>query len=60
MLSRFKGNRGQVALVLNNLPVNAEEVRDTGSIPGSGRSLGEGNGNVFQYSCLENSVDRGT
>ena len=46
MLSRFKGNRGQVALVLNNLPVNAEEVRDTGSIPGSGRSLGEGNGNA--------------
>ena len=60
MLSRFKGNQGQVALVLNNLPVNAEEVRDAGSVPGSGRPLGEGNGNVFQYSCLENSVDSGT
>ena len=60
MLSRFKGNQGQVALVLNNLPVNAEEVRDAGSVPGSGRPLGEGDGNVFQYSCLENSVDSGT
>ena len=60
MLSRFKGNQGQVALVLNNLPVNAEGVRDAGSVPGSGRPLGEGNGDVFQYSCLENSVDSGT
>ena len=32
---------------------------DPGSIPGSGRSPGEGNGNPLQYSCLENSVDRG-
>ena len=32
---------------------------DTGSILGSGRSLGEGNGNPLQYSCLENSMDRG-
>ena len=32
---------------------------DQGLIPGSGRSLGEGNGNPFQYSCLENSMDRG-
>ena len=38
-----------------NLPVNAG---DAGSIPGSGRSPGEGNGNPFQYSCLENSMDR--
>ena len=35
---------------------NAEDV---GFIPGSGRSLGEGNGNPLQYSCQENSVDRG-
>ena len=34
-------------------------VGDAGSIPGSGRSPGEGNGNPLQYSCLENSVDRG-
>ena len=32
---------------------------DSGSIPGLGRSAGEGNGNPFQYSCLENSMDRG-
>ena len=34
-------------------------TRDPGSIPGSGRSLGEGNGNLLKYSCLENSMDRG-
>ena len=33
---------------------------DPGSIPGSGRFPGEGNGNPLQYSCLENSTDRGT
>ena len=32
---------------------------DQGSVPGLGRSPGEGNGNLFQYSCLENSMDRG-
>ena len=36
----------------------ASNTRDLGSIPGSGKSPGEGNGNPFQYSCLENSVDR--
>ena len=40
-------------------PVNARDIRDMGSIPGSGRFLGEGNGNPLQYSCLENSMDRG-
>ena len=35
-------------------------VGDPGSSPGSGRSLGEGHGNSLQYSCLENSMDRGT
>ena len=39
---------------------NAGDTRDTGSIPGSGRSPGERNGNPLQYSCLENSMDRGT
>ena len=38
---------------------SACNVGDLGSIPGSGRSLGEGNGNPFQYSCLENPSDRG-
>ena len=41
---------------VKNPPVSA---RDTSSIPGSGRSLGEGNGNPLQYSCLGNSMDRG-
>ena len=35
------------------------DVRDVGSIPGSGRSLGGGNGNPLQYFCLENPMDRG-
>ena len=38
---------------------SARNAGDTGSIPGSGRSPGEGNGNPFQYSCLENPMDRG-
>ena len=38
---------------------NAGHAGDVGSIPGSGRSPGGGNGNPLQYSCLENSVDRG-
>ena len=37
----------------------AYNARDLGLIPGSGRSPGEGNGNPIQYSCLENSMDRG-
>ena len=43
--------------VVQNQPGNAE---DKGSIPGSGRSPGEGNGNLFQYSYLENPMDRGS
>ena len=42
-----------------NLPANAEDTGEMGSIPGSGRSLGVGNGNPFQYFCLEESMDRG-
>ena len=38
---------------------SACNVGDLGSIPGSGRSLGEGNGNPLQYPCLENPMDRG-
>ena len=48
-----------MALVVKNLPANAGDARNTGSIPGSGRSPGLGNGNPLQYSCLENSMDRG-
>ena len=56
-------------LILHDLPLDLPggsvvknppaSVGDTGSIPGSGRSPGEGNGNPLQYSCLENPVDRG-
>ena len=41
------------------VPANAEDTRDLGSIPGSGRSPGGGNGSPLQYSCLENPMDRG-
>ena len=44
--------------MVKNLPANAGDVRDTGSIPGLGRSSGEGHGNLLQYSCLENPTDR--
>ena len=45
--------------MVKNPPANAEDTRDTDSIPGSERSPGEGNGNPLQYSCLGNPMDRG-
>ena len=45
--------------MVKNPSANAGDVRNLGSIPGSGRSPGEGNGNPLQYSCLENAMDRG-
>ena len=45
--------------MVKNLPAKAGDVRDAGSLPGSGRSPGEGNGNPFRYSCLENPMDEG-
>ena len=48
-----------MALVVKNLPANAGDIRNTASIPGSGRSPAEGHGNPLQYSCLENPMDRG-
>ena len=48
-----------MVLVVKNLPANAGDVRDKGSIPGLGRSPGEGNGYPLQYCCLENPMDRG-
>ena len=44
---------------VKNLPANAGDTGDWGSIPGLGRSPEEGNGNLVQYSCLENPIDRG-
>ena len=49
----------QVALVVKDPPTNAVDARDTGLIPGLQRSPGGGNGNLLQYSCLENPKDRG-
>ena len=57
MLLQFRASR--VALVVKNLLANAGDVRDTGSIPGSGRSPAGRNGSALQYSCLENAMDRG-
>ena len=49
-----------MTLVVNNPPTNTGDIRDICSIPGSGRFPGGGHGNLLQYSCLENSMDRGT
>ena len=49
----------QAALVVKNLPASAGATRDTGLIPGSGRSPGGGHSNPLQDSCLENPTDRG-
>ena len=45
--------------MVKNAPANAGDARDTGSIPGSERSLGVGSGNPFQCSYLENPMERG-
>ena len=44
--------------MIKNLPANAGDARDVGSIPGLGRSPGGGHDNPLQYSCLENPMDR--
>ena len=48
-----------MVLVIKNVPTNAGDIRDVGSIPGSGRFPGEGNGDPLQYSCMENLMDSG-
>ena len=53
---KFPHKLGSGGSVVNNPPTNAG---DAGSIPGSGRSPGEENGNPLQYSCLGNAIDRG-
>ena len=50
---------GLVALVVKNPPANAGDARDVGLIPGSEKSPGVGNGNLLQYSCPKNSMDKG-
>ena len=54
MLLSFRGGSA-----VKNLPANAGDKRDAGSIPGSGRFSGGGHGNPLQYSCRENPMDRG-
>ena len=49
----------QMSLVVKNMPANAVDLRNAGSILGLGRSPGGGHGNLLQYSCLENPMDRG-
>ena len=49
----------QEAQVVKNPPAHARDAREEGLIPGAGRSPGEGNGNLLQYSCPENSTHRG-
>ena len=57
------GRASWVSQMVKNLPTNAGDARDEGSISGSGRSPGEGNGifipSILQYSCRENLTDRG-
>ena len=53
----FKASK--VVLVVKNTPDSPGDLRDAGSIAGSGRSPGGGNGNPLQYSCLEHPMDRG-
>ena len=48
-----------MVLVVKNPPANTGDIIDSGSISGWERSPGEGNGNPLQYSCLENSMDKG-
>ena len=59
ILSTLYQGASQVALLVTNLPADVTDVRDTGSIPGSGRPAGGGKHNSLQYSCLENPTDRG-
>ena len=48
-----------MAQLVKNPPANSGGTKDSGSIPGLGRSPGGGNGNLLQYSCLENPMDKG-
>ena len=56
-LGHFMGFPGGAEV--KDLPANAGDVRDSGSILGSGKFPGEGNDKPLQYSCLENPMDRG-
>ena len=55
----FPNSKGFPGSASGKEPTNARDIRDAGSIPGSGRSLGGGHSNPLQYSCLENAMDIG-
>ena len=57
-LNGYSKKKSMVALAVKTLPENARDIRDAGTIPGSGRSSGGGHGNLLQYSCLENPNGR--
>ena len=59
MLAPVVDRASQLALVLKNPSANEGDIRDTGLIPGLGRSPGGGQDNPLQYSCVENPMDRG-
>ena len=59
MLNKMSFDISQVTLVVKNLPADAGDATDPGSIPGLGRSPGGGHGNPPKYSCLMNLMDRG-
>ena len=55
---RSMGRASQVVLIVKNQPTNPEDLREVGSILGTGRSPGGGHGNLLEYHCLENPMDR--
>ena len=59
ILAYNNAGASQMALEVKNVPANARDIRDTGSIPGLVRSPEAGHGNTLQYSYLDNSMDRG-
>ena len=58
-LTGYLQRASPVAHLVKNMPAKAGDPRDIGLIPGSGKSPGEGNSNLLQYSYLENSMYRG-
>ena len=56
-VTAFTRGASQLAQVVKNLPTNSGSMGDLDLIPGTGRSPGAGNGNLFQYSCLENPMN---
>ena len=56
IITKLPPNSFSGGTVVKNLPANSGDTRDTGSIPGLGRSFGGGNGNPLQYYCMENSM----